>query len=120
MVSTRIGTLILDNQLVIKDMKTHEQSLTSLLDKNRTYTILMYLERAYPGLHVVIRWCPVHAGVKGNEVVDRLAQATANKGVSNTTQNPPGIAAFQGAIKEWVRSQTSNLTEAQFKGLGHK
>lgn len=80
----------------------------------------MCLERAYPGLHVVIRWCPGHAGVEGNEIVDKLAQATAKKNLSDSTRRPPGIAAFQGAIKEWVRTQTSSLTDAQVKRLGHE
>lgn len=39
--------------------------------------------------------------------------------LSDTSRRPPGIAAFQGAIKEWVRSQTSSLTDSQIKQLGH-
>lgn len=74
LVLTRIVTVILNNQSVIKDLKLHKHSLTSLIDKQRTYMILMYLERAFPGLHVVIQWCPGHAGVRGNEIVDKLAQ----------------------------------------------
>lgn len=119
-VLTRIVTIILDNQSVIKDLKSHKQTLTSLLDKQRTYTVLMYLERAFPGLRVIICWCPGHAGVRGNEIVDKLAQSTAKKSLSDTSRRPPGIAAFQGAIKEWVRLTTSKLTTSQTTRLGHE
>lgn len=117
---TRIITVILDNQSVIKDMKSTTHSLTSLLDKQRTYTLLMYLERAYPTAYVMIRWCPGHAGIKGNEVVDKLAKATAKKNLSDTIRRPPGIAAFQAAIKEWVRESTVEITNASAKRLGHE
>lgn len=80
----------------------------------------MYLERAFPGLHLVIMWCPGHAGIKVNDIVEKLAQATAKKSLSDTSRRPPGIAAFQEAIKEWVRQQTTMLTACQLKLLGHK
>lgn len=117
--ATRVATIILDNQSVIKDMKSHGQALNSLLDKQRAFTILMYLERAYPGLQIVIRWCPGHTGVKGNEVVDKLAQKTAKKSLQDTNRRPPGIAAFQAVIKEWVRHDQATLTDKQRLRLGH-
>lgn len=117
--ATRVVTVILDNQSVIKDLKNHNQSLDSLLDKQRAFTILMYLERAYPGLKVIIRWCPGHSGVRGNEIVDKLAQKTAKESLQDTSRRPPGIAAFQGAIKEWVRLEKRKLTDDQRSRLGH-
>lgn len=118
-VITRVVTIILDNQSVIKDMKSHDQCIESLLDKQRTFTILMYLERAYPNLQVVIRWCPGHTGIRGNEIVDKLAQKTAKASLQETSRRPPGIAAFQAAIKEWVRKTQTDLTTDQIDGLGH-
>lgn len=49
----------------------------------------MYIERAYPGLHVIIRWCPGHAGVKGNKIVHKLAQAMAKKNLVRHITTPP-------------------------------
>lgn len=117
---TRIVTIILNNQSVIKDMRSLTHSLTSLLDKQRAYTILMYIERAYPGARVMIRWCPGHEGIKGNKIVDKLAKATAKRNLSDTTRQPPGIAAFQAAIKEWVRASTIKTTNDSSKRLGHE
>lgn len=117
---THIATIILENQLVIKDMKSQQQSLTSLLDKQRTFTILMYLECAFPDLTVMIRWGPGHKGVRGNKIVDKLAQETAKKSLSDTSRRPPRITAFRAVIKEWVREKSTALTNDQRKRLGHE
>lgn len=113
-----IVTIILENQAVIKDMKAHRLSLTWLLDQHRTFTILTYLERAFPGLKIMIWWCPGHKGVKGNRVVENLVQQTARKSFGNRSRRPPGITAFQAAIKEWVREKSTSITNKQRKDLG--
>lgn len=82
--ATRIETPILDNQSVIKDMQSHEPSLNSLLEKQKAFKIIMYIERAFQGLQVVIRWCPGHTGVKDREIFDKLAQSTEKKALQNT------------------------------------
>lgn len=79
----------------------------------------MYLEQAHPDLKVSIWWCPGHSEVRGKEIVDKLAQKTAKKDLQDTNCRPPGIAALQGAIKEWVRKSQKELNTDQLDRLGH-
>lgn len=51
--------------------------------------------------------------------MDRLAKATAKKSLSDTNRRPPGIAAFQSAIKEWAKQQTVLITDHASARLGH-
>lgn len=47
---TGIVTIILDNQSLIKNIKSLTPSLTSLLEKQRAYKILMYPKTLLPRL----------------------------------------------------------------------
>lgn len=80
----------------------------------------MCLDQEYPGRHVSMRWYPGHVGITGNENVDKLAKATAKKSLSDTIPRPPGLAAFQSAIKEWVGENTAEFVNEQSKRLEHE
>lgn len=116
---TRIATVLLDNQSVTLDIRSQKNSLESLIDKQRTYTILHYLYRSYPWLRVVVRWCPGHTGVQGNENVDKLAKKAAVKRSEEEERRETGISAFLAAIKAWGKSNTKQLPAKDRARLGH-
>lgn len=71
-------------------------------------------------MRINIRWCPGHAGVHGNEIVDKIANKKANTKLPSTFKTTPNAASFLTAIKEW-RSKHSEITNPDdLKRLGHK
>lgn len=116
---TRIATVLLANQSVTLDIWSQKDSLESLKDKQRTYTILNYLYRSYPWLQIVIRWCPGHTGIPGNDIVDKLAKKAAVKQSDKEKGKETGISAFLSAITAWGKSNTKLLSKKDRARLGH-
>lgn len=48
--ATKRASLILDNQGVVLDMTSQKTPITSLLDRKKAYTILKYIQQAFPSL----------------------------------------------------------------------
>lgn len=119
-IHTRRTTILLDNQSVIKDLRSNKLPITSLDDRKETYKLLTYLHRSFPNMRVTIRWCPGHSGVYGNEIVDKIANKKAKSKPPDSFRAKPTVSCFKTAIKEW-RTNNSQLTEPEdLKRLGHK
>lgn len=95
-------------------------SLPSLDNRKKKFDLLHALYHSYPGLKVNIQWCPVHAGIRGNEEADSLANTLTKKTLPNTFTHTPKTPAFLSAIKEWTAKQTETFTTDKIKRLGHK
>lgn len=113
-------TVLLDNQGVSKEMRSPKSRLVSLHDKRTALTIIHHIHRAWPQVKVNLRWCPGHVGIKGNEIVDRLAKSRATKKLPPHHKDKPTFAGFKSAIHAWVRKTTSVFTPQEIKRLGHK
>lgn len=109
-IKTRLATILLDNQGVVLDMKSQKTSLESLINKQRAHTILNYINRSYPWVRVVVRWCPGHTGIQGNKKVDKLAKKAAVRPSDEQEAKQTGLLAFLAAIKEWGKKANRNLS----------
>lgn len=119
-IHTRRTTILLDNQGVIKDLQSNKLPITSLDDRKETYKRLTYLHRTFSNMRVNIRWCPGHAGVHGNEIVDEIANKKAKTKLPSTFRVTPNASSFLSAIKEW-KTKNSEITDPNdLKRLGHK
>lgn len=116
---TRRATIVLDNQGAVKDLKSNSSSLSSLDNRKRTFDLLRTLHHSYPNVKINIRWCPGHAGIPGNEEVDKIANRLAKKDIPGTYTPAPKTAAVISAIKEWRASQSETFKNDDIKRLGH-
>lgn len=117
---TRRTSILLDNQGVIKDLRSNKLPLTSLDDRKETYKLMTYLHRAFPSMRICIRWCLGHAGVYGNEIVDKIANKLAKTKLPNTFVTRPNVSSFLTAIKEWRSTQSAITHPDDLKRLGHE
>lgn len=117
---TRQISILLDNPSVIEDLRSNKLPITTLDDRKETYNLMNYLYRSFPNRHISIRWCPGHAGVHGNEIVDKIANTKAKSKLPNTFIGKPTASSFITAIAEW-RAKNSEITHPDdVKRLGHK
>lgn len=117
--ATHVASIVLDNQGVVKDLKSNSSSVSSLDNRHTTFKHLQCILHSHPQLRVVIRWCPGHKGIPGNKTVDKIANSLAKRDLPSTFTNTPNTAAFLSAIKEWRTTQTNTFTDANIKRLGH-
>lgn len=117
---TRQATVVLDNQTVVKDLRSDSSSPSSLENRKRTFDLLHALHHSHPGLKINIRWCPGHAGIPSNKEVDKIANKLAKEDLPDTYTPSPNTAAFISAIKEWKATQSETFSQADVKRLGHK
>lgn len=119
-IHTRRTTILLDNQGVIKDLRSNKLPISTIDDRKETYKLMNYLLVTFPAMKIAIRWCPGHAGVHGNEIVDKIANTKAKSKLPNTFQAKPNVASFLSAIKEW-RSRNAEIADPKdLKRLGHE
>lgn len=118
--STKRISIILDNQSVIKDLTNCPPNIASLLDRKETFKILKYIKAAFENARVTIRWCPGHCGVRGNEIVDKMANNLAKRELPSTFTSTPTLSGFTTAIKAWSKLDENNYSPQDIKRLGHQ
>lgn len=76
-IHTRRTTILLDNQGVIKDLRSNKLPISTMYDRKETYKMMNCLHSAFPEMKIAIRWCPGHAGVYRNEIIGKIANKKA-------------------------------------------
>lgn len=117
---TKRTTVVLDNQSVVKDLKSTSHSASSLTNRQHTFKILNCLNQGFPQMQVTVRWCPGHQGIPGNKAVDKIANSLAKQPLPVPFTDRPNTAAFLAAIKEWRSAAATNFTARDRKRLGHE
>lgn len=119
--STRQATIVLDNQGVVKDMSTKKTSSCALTHKKEATTLIKEIKDLSPRVKIALRWCPGHAGVKGNEEADKLATTAAKKPLPRHHTDRPTFGSFRAAIKVWAEKMTkASYSPQDVKRLGHE
>lgn len=104
----------------VKEMASHKSSLPSLIQKTLALTIAGFIAKSHPQTRITLRWCPGHSGIKGNEIVDRLANTAAKKKLPPGHVDQPSFSSFRAAIKVWARESSDIYSDQDIKRLGHK
>lgn len=117
--TTRRATIVLDNQGVVKDLRSNSSSISSLDNRHQTYKMLRCLQQSHPSMNVTVRWCPGHQDIPGNTKADKIANSLAKQELPANFPNSPNTAAFLAAIKEWRTTQTEHFDDKDRKRLGH-
>lgn len=71
--TTQQITIVLDNQGVVQDMANKKTTSRALTHKRQAINIIKNIEGLAPNINIMLRWCPGHRGIPGNEQADRLA-----------------------------------------------
>lgn len=118
---TRQATIILDNQGVVKDMSTKKTTSQALSHKTEANKLIRDIDHLAPRVKIALRWCPGHAGIKGNEEADRLATTAAKKPLPKNHAARPTFASFRSAVKDWAEKKAISAYDPQDKKrLGHE
>lgn len=119
--TTRQITLIMENQGVVRDMSHKKTSSSALTHKTEAIRLIKDIESLAPRIRIALRWCPGHAGIKGNERADQLATTAAKKPLPKDKATKPTFASFRAAVKEWANAATIRSYSTQdVKSLGHE
>ena len=115
------------NFLICSDSLSALQAIESRNLKHpgllKFYSLFTDLKRE--GFNIVLAWIPGHAGIEGNEMVDRLAKNTATKKSSNTyvpfTDLYPKVQQYVGQIwqEEWNEQSDNKLFQIRPELVNH-
>lgn len=120
-ITTSTVTIILDNQGVVKDLANKKTSSRALTHKIMATEHIRKVWSTAPHVKIILRWCPGHKGIIGNETADKLANAAAKKLLPPSHTDKSTFASFRAAIKSWAAKEAiNNFTLQDIKRLGHE